>query len=281
MTTLAVTILDRAEESLGQALPRLGAALLLVIIGVPLAVLFARFVQRLLVAARLDDLGERTGLHDGLSRLGLDRSVSRVVGRGVRIALIVVVLIAAISLLGLPALDTALNTLVLFVPKFFVAVAIVIAGVAAAEFLRRRVDAVADQMAIGAPLGQLTQATVLTLFVLTALALVGVPTGVVLALLALVIAAGVFAIALAFGLGGREVAREISAGRSIGSVFRVGERITVEEVTGVITSLDNVSTVIRADDGTSVRVPNHLLVESIVRVHEAGASAAPSGREPA
>jgi small-conductance mechanosensitive channel len=267
MSLLAAAVLDRAGETIGEALPRLAGALLLIVIGIPVASLAARFVRRLLLAANLDDLGERSGVHEGLSRVGFERSLSRVIARGVRIALIIVIVIAAISLLGFAALSAALNAAVLFVPKLFVAVALVIAGIVVAEFLRDRVEPFTDQMAIGAPIGQMTQVVVLALFVLTAIALLGVPTEILMALVVLVVAAGVFSIALAFGLGSREVAREISAGRSVAGTFRVGERITVGDVTGVISALEPVSIVLRDGDGTSIRIPNHLLLESVVRVH--------------
>jgi small-conductance mechanosensitive channel len=268
VSLLAATVLDRAGETIGEALPRIGGALLLIVIGIPVAALVARLVRRILLAANVDDLGERAGVHDGLSRLGLERSLSGVVARGVRIALIVLVVVAAISLLGFGALAVALNAVVLFVPKLLVAIAIVIAGVVLAQFLRQRIEALSDQMAIGAPIGQTTELIVLALFVLTALALVGVPTGILVAVIALVAAAGVLSLALAFGLGGREVAREISAGRSVAGVFRVGERITVGDVTGVITALEPISIVVRDGDGRSIRIPNHLLVESVVHLHD-------------
>ena len=267
MSLLAAAVLDRAGETIGEALPRLGGALLLIVIGIPIASLAARFVRRLLLAANLDDLGERSRVHEGLSRLGLERSLSRVIARGVRIVLIVVVVAAAISLLGFAALSAALNAAVLFVPKLFVAVALVIAGIVLAEFLRNRLEPFADQMAVAAPIGQITQVVVLALFVLTGLALLGVPTEILMALVVLVVAAGVFSVALAFGLGSREIAREISAGRSVAGTFRVGERITVGGITGVIAALEPVSIVLRDGDGTSIRVPNHLLLESVVRVH--------------
>jgi small-conductance mechanosensitive channel len=277
VSLLAASILDRAGDTIGEALPRVAGALLLLVIGIPVAMLVARFVRRVLRAANVDDLGQRWGVHNGLSRLGLEPSLSGLVARGVRIALIVVVVVAAISLLGFGALSATLNAVVLFVPKLLVAVAIVIAGVVVADFLRRRVEPLTDQMAVGAPIGQMTEMVVVAIFALTALALVGVPTTILLALVALVVAAGVLSVALAFGLGGREVAREVSAGRSLAGVYRIGERITVAGVTGEIRALEPVAIVVRDDDGTSVRIPNHLLVETVVRVHgpEAGAGAPP------
>jgi small-conductance mechanosensitive channel len=269
MSLIVLALLERAETTIGEALPRLAGALLLVLLGIPAAVLVARFVRRLLRTAGLDGLGERSGIHEGLARLGLERSLAALVARGVRIALIVLVVVAAISLLGFAALAETLNQVVLFVPKLFTAVAIVIGGIVVGEFLRRRIDALGEQMAVGVPIGQVAEAVVIALFTLTALALIGIPVGVLLALVVLVVAAAVFAFALAFGLGGREVAREVSAGRSVAGNFRVGDRITVGDVTGEITALESVSIVVRTEDGGSVRVPNRLLVEEIVRIDPA------------
>lgn len=263
-----VSIVDRAAGTFGEALPRIGGALFLLLVGLPLAFLAARLVRRALRAANLDDLGERSGIHDGLSRVGLERSLSAVIARAVKIALVVLVVVAAISLLGFAALSEALNEAVLFVPKLFIAIAIVLIGIVVAEFLGKRAERLGDEMALAAPVRQLTEVVVLALFGLTALALLGIPTGVLLGLVAVVIAAGVLSIALAFGLGGREVAREISAGRSVAGAFRIGQRITVGEITGEITALESAATVVSTDDGATVRVPNHLLVESVVRVHD-------------
>jgi small-conductance mechanosensitive channel len=274
---IAVSTLDRAAATLGEALPRLGGALLLLVVGIPLAWLVARLVRRALLTANLDELGERSGFHDGLSRLGLERSLSAVISRAVRIALVVMIVVAAISLLGFGALSQALNTAVLLVPKLFIAIALVILGMVAGEFLGERVERLGDEMALPVPLRQLTEGLVLALAILTALTLLGIPTEILLGLVALVVAAGVLSLALAFGLGSRELAREISAGRSIAGAYRLGQRITVAEVTGEITALEQAATVIRASDGNSVRIPNHLLVESVVRIHDASAGAGSAG----
>jgi small-conductance mechanosensitive channel len=41
----------------------------------------------------------------------------------------------------------------------------------------------------------------------------------------------------------------------------------VRDVRGEISAIEPAATVIRTRDGDEVRVPNHLLVESLVRVH--------------
>ena len=281
MTVLAVSIIERARASLGEALPGLAGALLLLVVGLFLAWLFGRLVARALRALAIDDLAERFGIHDVIERVGLERSLSRLLGRAVRITLSVVVVMAAVSLLGLGALGRTLNEAVLFLPKLFVALALMLAGVIAADLVRARVDRLSDQMALGAPLGRLAQLVVLAIFLLTALAQLSVPTTILAGIIGIALVAAMFTIALAFGLGSREVARELSAGRYVGTSYDVGQTISLDgQVRGEIVALEGAATVLRTDDGRTVRVPNHLLVESIVIVEGAPPRARAPGAEP-
>jgi len=81
-------------------------------------------------------------------------------------------------------------------------------------------------------------------------------------------------VALAFGLGGRDVARELSAGRFLRTAYSEGQVISVGEVRGEIVAMETAMTVLRTSAGETVRVPNNMLLNSVVRVH--GADAQPT-----
>jgi small-conductance mechanosensitive channel len=266
---VAAEILDRAGDSLGEALPRLGGAVVLLVVGILVALLAGRLVRRVLVSAGLDALAERAGVQDVLDRLGLERSLSHLVGVAVRIALVVVAVVAAVSLLGLGALSTALNEVILFLPKLFVALALVLIGVVLAQFVGARAERLAGQLDLPGPLRQLAEIGIVALFVLTALAQLGIPTTILLALLAVVVLAAVLTLALAFGLGGRDVARHVSAGRYVASSFELGQAITMGDLRGEIIAFETSATLLRADNGATVRVPNQLLLDSVVTVENA------------
>ena len=259
-------VLDRAANALGEALPRLAGAIVLLVIGLVLASLLGRLASRVLDAAGLDRLGRRFGIDRILDRIGVTRSVSSLVGTAVRIALVIVTVVAAVSLLGFAALSTALNALILFLPKLFVALVLVVIGLVVAEFLGDRVQRLAEQMDLPGPgpLKQATEGVIVALFVLTALAQVGVPTMILTGLVALLLLAAALTFALAFGLGGRDLARHVSAGRYVGNAYRIGDRVRVAGVTGTISRLESATTVLETDGGEEVRVPNQLLLDSIV-----------------
>ncbi len=276
-----MTILERAAAALGEALPRIGGALLLLVVGLLAARLAGRLIRRALLAIGVDGLAERFGVHDVLARVGLPRSLAEVLGRLVRITLAVVVVVAALSLLGLAGVGAALNAALLFLPKLFVALVIVLVGVVVSQLVGDWADRLADQMALELPLGRLVQAAILAMFVLTALAQLGIPTEILFTLIVIGLVAAAFAGALALGLGSREVAREVSAGRYLAGTYDVGQTIRVDDVRGEIVALERAATLLRTEDGRLVRVPNHILLDSIVTLDEHPEEAATPAPPPA
>lgn len=275
MSIPTAAVLDRAGEALGAFLPRLGGALALLVIGVLVARLVGRLLTRALRGSGLDGLAERWGIHDVIERIGLERSLSRLIGRAVRIVLTLVVVFAALSLLGLQFLSQSLNQAVLVLPKVLIAAALVLAGVVVAGLVRSRADRLAYQLDLPIPLGQVAQVAVLAVFAVTAAAQIAISTLVLMVVLAILLAAAAATFALAFGLGGREVARALSAGRYIRGAYRVGQSISVGDVRGEITAIESAFTVLATERAQTVRVPNDLLLGSIVTIHDA-AEATPS-----
>jgi small-conductance mechanosensitive channel len=260
-------VLDEAGDALGGWIPRLGGALALLVIGWIVAGLAARLVTRALTKLGLDDVAERWRVHDALERIGLPRSLARVLGMSIRIGARIVVVFASLSLLGLGFLSESINQAILFLPQLLVALALLLAGFVLASFARERVDRAAYQMDLPVPLGQVAYVVVLSIFAITAATQIAVSTAFLALMLAILVGASALTVALAFGLGGRDMARAVSAGRYVRGAHQVGERISVGEVTGVIQAIEPAATVLATGDGDEIRVPNQLLLESVVRVH--------------
>jgi small-conductance mechanosensitive channel len=199
-------------------------------------------------------------------RIGLDGSVSRLLGSIVRIVIALVVIVAAISLLGFAAVSLALNEALLFLPKLFAAIVLVLAGIIVGQFVGEWVARLASQMALGETLGQIARVVIIAVFVMTALTQLGVPTQIMTAAAGILLFAAAISVALALGLGGRDVTRQLSAGRQVRSAFQIGQQITVGDLKGEIISLETAATVLRTSAGQTVRVPHHLLIETVVQI---------------
>jgi small-conductance mechanosensitive channel len=276
MSVLATSVFGRSGEALGAFIPRLGGALALLLIGLVITRLIGRLLLRSLQAAGLDRLSERTGVAPVLARSGLGRSLSSLLARTVRIGLTIIVILASLSLLGLQFLSQSLNQAVLELPRLFIAAVLVLAGAVLAGAARGRADRLTYQLDFPVPLGQIAQIAVLSIFGIIAAAEIGISTGLLLILIAVLLASLAGTFTLAFGLGSRDVARALSAGRYLRNDYEVGQEIGFGEVRGRISRIHSTSTILDAGNGQSIRVPNHLLLQEVVTIYS-GAKSNPAG----
>lgn len=268
MILTATSILGRAGEALGAFIPRLGGALALLLIGVLVTRLIGRLLFRALQAAGLDRLADRSGATELLERSGLGRSLAALVARAIRIGLGILVLVAALSLLGLQFLSQSLNQAILALPRLFIAALLVLAGAVLAGAARKRADRLTFQLDLAVPLGQVSQIAVFAIFGIIAAAEIGISTEVLLVVIAVLLAAVAGTFTLAFGLGSRDVARALSAGRYLRHDYRVGQEIGFGDVRGRISRIHSTSTTLDAGEGRSIRIPNYLLLSEIVTVYD-------------
>jgi small-conductance mechanosensitive channel len=268
MTALpTATVLDEAVKELGAFIPHLLGALALLVIGLLVAKLIGRILRKALEAVDLDDAAARLGIDRHLSQAGLPSSFSAVLGSAARLAISLVVIFAALSLLGLRFLSESLNAGVLLIPSLLLAAALVLAGLVLGGIARQRVDRLAFQLDLPVSLGQVAQVLVVSIFAITAAAQIAVSTAILLLLVAILLAGVVAMLAIAFGLGGQGVARELSGGRHARSTFKVGQEISVEGVRGRVVAVESMATVLETGDLERIRVPNRYLVESFVTVY--------------
>ena len=66
--------------------------------------------------------------------------------------------------------------------------------------------------------------------------------------------------------------RELSAGRYVRGAYEPGQEISFGEVRGEVVTVETAATVLRTSAGATVRVPNDLLLRSVVTVHGASPS---------
>jgi hypothetical protein len=112
------------------------------------------------------------------------------------------------------------------------------------------------------------QVVIVAIFGLCAAAQAGVSVGPLLAIALVLIGAIAVTLSLAFGLGGREVARSLSSGRYARADFEIGQTIRVDDVRGEILRIDAAAVTLKAGDET-IRIPNSIMVERIVVIERA------------
>ena len=187
-------------------LPNLVAVVAILVVGWIVARLIRTALTRLLRAVKADRLAERIQLAEMLAKGGIERTFSQLVAALAYWVVMLVVLVAALNALQLTATAELLQRLVGFLPTIVTAIVVLILGILAAGFLGATVRAVASNAGIvqAQVLGQFAQVVVIIFAVVVALQQVQVQF--VGDAFLIILAAISFALALAFGLGCKDLA---------------------------------------------------------------------------
>jgi hypothetical protein len=198
-------------RQMGDFVPRLALAVVIVLIGWFLAKAARYAVVRLLRAVNFHVVTERAGL-DGLLRDGgISADTAEMLGLTVYWLVLLGALVIGFNSLGLAYVSDLLVQVVLFVPRVMVALLILAFGAYFARFIGQAIAAWCRSLHLqdAELLGRLAQYAILTFVVLIALDQVNIGGDIVRQSFLVILAGLVFALALAFGLAGKEWAAEV------------------------------------------------------------------------
>ena len=188
-------------------------------------------------------------------------------------AILAVSVVTALSFLDKTAVDRLPVSLMNAVPRFLVAMVFVLLGNAFASLAATAAGSAALR-ASGRPQPRVSGAVrtvVLSMFVLLAIAQIGVNTKVVDTAVAGIIGCAALSLALLTGLGGRSMASEIAAGRYVQRIVRSGDSISGDGFDGLVKTVWG-ATVELDVDGSIVHVPHSKLLAGNLRIDRAPAA---------
>lgn len=255
-------------------LPNLGVALILILAGWIVGRLIQAILAGLLRRLGLDRLAQRAGASQMLERLGMGSSAVDVLARVVFWLILLVFLLAATESLGLEGVVQTLGGLIDFLPSVLAAALILLFGGLLARLVGEALGALAEQSGIqaGTALGSLVRYALLAFVVILALQQLGVETSLLTTTTVALIGAAALALAVAFGFGSRDIARNIMAGFHVREEFTVGQVLTVAGHQGQLVHVGPVKSRLKTETG-HLSLPNSVLAEQVVEVEAASETA--------
>jgi hypothetical protein len=202
--------LQRFFERSTALLPVLLAVLVVLVVGLLAAWLLESLTRGLLSRAGFDRLSRQPRVADALRRTGMRQSASALAGQMVRWVVVVFALLGALSILSVEATDAVLATMVQYLPRLAAGLLLLVLGWAVSTFVARSVLvwAVNSRIHGGRWLAASVRLVVGIFFLALALENLGFGRDIALVVLAILLGGGVLAAALAFGLAGKDMARE-------------------------------------------------------------------------
>lgn len=193
---------------IGAFLPDFFAALIILILGWMGCNIVKRIAIRVLRVCQFDTLAERAGIKQIIDRGGIQQTSSEILGTLLFWFLFLIFIVATLDTLNLTGAKETLHTIYLYIPKIVAALVMLILGLYFASFLETvtRTSCANAGLQQAGSIGR-TVYFATTIFVIAGIfEILGIASEIVVWAFILVFGALCLALALAFGLGGREVA---------------------------------------------------------------------------
>jgi hypothetical protein len=191
-------------------LPELIGALIIFVVGLLIAKLIKLGVVKLLRLIRFDVAAEKTGVKEVLNKGNIKKTSSEIIGLLIYWFIMILVIIASLDALGLPIVSDILNDIFLYIPNVVAAIIVLILGILFANLLAAIVRTAASnaELSISEGLGKLTLYAIVVFSVAVALTQLNIGEEIITYAFITAFGAISLALALAFGIGGKDVAAE-------------------------------------------------------------------------
>ena len=177
--------------------------------------------------------------------------------------------VAATSVLGIPEISQLFADIFNFVPRLVVALIILILGTLISDALRKMVLTGLKSLGVSSA-GILSSVVFYFLFiniVIVALSQAEINTEFLSQNISIVIAGIVGAFAIGYGLASKDIMANMIASFYSGKQFQVGDKITIDDVTGVISDIDKSTITVKTETGR-VMFPLNKAVNQKVEFHD-------------
>lgn len=202
--------LHRFSDRVMEFLPNLISAALIFFLGFVAGWLVKIVLQKFFAVIRLDRFSERNGITTVLLKSGLQEPFSRILARFAGGFVVFVFFLAALNSLEFGIIQDLIERLFRYLPNFLTALAILILAYMLGNFLGRTalIAAVNAGVRISGLIGNAVKYLIYLLGISMALEQLGIGRDTVLVSFGIIFSGVVLALAIAFGLGGKDVARE-------------------------------------------------------------------------
>jgi hypothetical protein len=201
---------ERFFEDIMRFLPRLLGLILIILLGIVLAYILKIIVVRIFRAAGLDRRAERLGAGDVLLRAGIKEPFSELLSNFIFWLAVAVFIFFGLHSLEIPAMEEITARFMLYLPNIFVSALLVFFGYVLGNLFGRAalIASVNAGMKVSGLIGRGVKWAIFLLALTMVLEQLGIGEKAIIIAFGILFGGVIFALALAFGLGGQDMARE-------------------------------------------------------------------------
>lgn len=248
------------------ALPNIVAALILLGIGYLIGRLAGLAIRKISSKMNLDEYWNRSGI--GQATISSGWNMSRILATAVKWFIYLFFIAAAVNVLQFPQVSEAINDVWLWIPNVIAFIVILVVGSLIVDFVGRWLQRELPRrgMVAGKTIGIAATGVLYAIVLSVAVTQLGIGetilTSVITALvwgIAAAIAIGV-GVGLAYGLKDA-IPSMIRGSTVIQPTIKAGQKITVDDVTGVVVEVGTFSVILKDPENRTIVIPTSSLVE--------------------
>ncbi len=261
-------LLEKLVTNLIEYIPRLVGALIIFIIGWIISKFIARMIKKVLAASGVDKLSDKLNEIEIISKANVNVLPSDALSKIVYYFMLLIFGVAATDVLGMPVISDLIKSLVAYMPLLVSGIFIFVIGSLIAEFFKNIVHTTCS--AVGIPAAKVI-ASFVFYFVFVSAIMLGleqaeIQTDFLKNNLTVVIAGGVFAFAIGYGLASRELMSNFLASFYSKNRFNIGDVISIAEAKGEIIEMDT-NTITLQSEGKKIVFPLKVLTSEKIEIY--------------
>jgi hypothetical protein len=253
-------------DSIIAAVPKIAMGIVLVAAALLAAKLIEKVLRYVLTKIRFDALIGKAGIDRALQRLGIRQELTVQIPRLVYFLILLLFAKTAVDALGLVAISNAIGAFFGYLPNIVAALILLILGSTVGQFAGQTVaqSAASSGIEFAPALGKLVSGLILFVCSMMAIAQLKIDTDIVRIVTSFILGGAALAFGLSFGLGTRDIVRNLAAGFYVRKVLVVGRPLEVAGQQGVLRAI-TATHVVLDSDGRETTISNVTLLDQVAR----------------
>ncbi|MEZ4388892.1 MAG: hypothetical protein R3D98_15210 [Candidatus Krumholzibacteriia bacterium] len=262
----ARAVTENLVAMVADMVPRFLVAIVVILLGLLVAKIAEKTIKVLFERLKIDALLDRTGFTGALRRLGLTGSPGRLLARTVYFLLIILFTQSVCRAVGLDVIADAIGAFFGYLPNLAAAFLVLLLGMIVSQFLSRTIATSAEESGLeyGSLLGRGVSSLVMFVVVIMAISQLRIDTGIIRMVVLVLLSGLAVAVALSFGLGTRDITRNLVAGFYVRRLLREGSDLEIDGQSGTVVGVTPLQTLLE-QDGRTVAIPNQTFLDKVAR----------------
>jgi len=268
--SLNLSLLENLYQELTLIFPKVIGGIIFIIVSYCLFKLFLIVTKYILKISKIDKLKKILNENEALKNSSIEVDPAKIILQFVKCFLILLIIVIGSDIFGLTVVSNQIGKIINYLPQFFSAVIIFAGGFYLANYIRTFIRSIIKSIDLNGAkiIGNIIFYLILIFTIITALNQAGVNTDLITNNLSVILGSIFLTIAIAFGLGSKDVIYRLLLSFYTNRNFEIGDKIIIEdEVEGIIVSINNICMIVQTAEEKIV-YPIKMVTDKKIRIIE-------------